>query len=259
MYEEIGESTKNTQIFMIVWNLKLKFNQKVNKIDICTPNFSLNATNIEDKVNWIHLERFDDKFKIDSNFSSFQFKRCTTYLINPLTNTVFAEYKDFDTFSWKHYDRSWSEEMQIVFEVMMQSTAIDPPIIWQHFDTETLSQSNTNDILLNISETDLTSYTVLSDQSRSCVVKRISKENNHHTFGIFPEKVSQNWNLLTLMLQKLENNVWEWQYQQTTSSRMCGRYFPNTNPVVIVKIMEIHTSFENVRPSGLQQYSNGEA
>lgn len=235
-----------TQTFMISWNLIIKCKNKVQKIDIYTPQFSLNPSNKNDKIHSIRLERFGDKLKIDSNILNIkEFKTCTTYMMKPLSNTIEAEFNGFDTFSWNHNELKWNEVIKFVFEVKMHCTAVDPPVIWQHFDTETKTPINNNDILLGLLEADTMYYIVRNNRGHKCIVKRISYMNNYHTISIRPEETTENWNLLTRMLKKLENNVWEWQYQHTTNVRPYGRYFAETTDVIVVEIMELTTINSN--------------
>lgn len=243
--EELGKKVNNTKIFMVVWDLNLKFKHKVSKIDIYTPLFSLNQTDNEDKVNWIRLETFHDQLKIDSNFSSLKhFKSCTTYIINPFNNMVVVEYKGFDTFRWIHNEWSWGEEMQIHFDVEMHcADSMDPPIIWLHYKTVIQPPINNNDKLVGLSGSVMDLHTVISDQGTACFVKRNSLLNNYHSIGICPVNTTGDWNLLTVMLSELENNDWEWSFQHTTHFRVCGTYFPTASPVIIVQILELRTTF----------------
>lgn len=243
MIASIAQESKNSQLFMIVWNLDLKFKQKVSKIDISTPLFSLNRNNVNEIVNWIHLERFDDKLRIESNFADLKgFLKCTTYILNPETITVIAAYKDFDTFAWTLNGVSWSQPLQFVFEVEMRCPLFASPRIWQHFDTETQIPLNANAILLNLTAADMAAYTVRSDQGRPCSVQRISILDGYLTVGISPENATENWDLLTVMLCKVDDNVYEWQFQHTTNAIICGKFFPKTSPVIIIEIMELRTT-----------------
>lgn len=246
MDSDSGDEVEKNQKFMIVWKLNLKYNHNMNKIEIYTPHFSLNPTNKEETVNWIRLERFEDKLKIESNFAfKKELKSCSTYMMHPLLHKALAEYRGFGTFSWKHIECCWSEEMRIIFEVEMQYSASGTPIIWQHCSTKTRPSVNTG-IFLDLKESDMANHTVLNDQRVSCVVKRISHmTNTEHSLVITPKEAPENWNLLAVIVKKLENNVFEWQYQHTTNSRTYGSYFPNTTPVIIIDILDLYTSLEN--------------
>lgn len=59
----------NIQTLMIVWDVNLRITNKVDKIDIFTPLFSLNPNNRENSK-WIRLLITGGKLYIASNFSS---------------------------------------------------------------------------------------------------------------------------------------------------------------------------------------------
>lgn len=244
MYEMNGcTAEENTQVHMIIWNLNIKFQHIVHKIEISTPLFSLNSENIDDKVNFIRLERFDDSFKTEAVFSSYhQFKCCSTYILNPLTNTVLAEFRNFDTFPWLMDWFSWSTALQFIFKVEFYCATFDSPRIWQHFDTETQSPFNTNAILLHLHDIDTAWYSVHSDQGRACCVHWNPYETvDYNTVNIYPVELTRDWNLLTVVLHKFEHNEWEYQFQNTTNTRIYGRYYPRSCPVIVVEVMELYT------------------
>lgn len=191
--------------------------------------------------------RAEDKLLIESNLSLIkEFKGCTTYMINPSTNKVVEIFEGIKEFSWNQTEWSWSEKMRFVFELKMECVAsADSSIAWQYCTTQTMPTINTNGILLNLPESDTASHTVLNDQAVSCSVKR-NRSSSIKDVTIKPAEATENWNLLTVMLNQLGDNVLDWEYQHTNDSFPNGRSFPTSNAVIVMEIKELSTSIENM-------------
>lgn len=238
--------------FTIVWDINLKITNKVDNIDIFSPLFSIKSNNSEG-TNWFQLRRFADKIKICSNFCSItELKRCTTYMINPIASTLLEVYEGFKDFTWKKHD--WSEKMRFVFEVEMECDV--PAVqatIWKHFTTEINPAINTKAALLYL-DPGTDTNTVVNSSGVSCVVKRYG--NEVHSIIIEPNTPTENWNLLTIMLKKLENNDWQWCYLHTTDLVLTGRHFPKFQPFIVFEINELITSIEDISDLELAAFTS---
>lgn len=163
----------NTNTNMIVFDIKLIISNKVNKIDIFMPIFSLNAMESENKK-WIRIKRDNSKINIESNFSTIKaLKSCTTYMINPIKCTVLDVYKGFEHFAWLQHE--WSKSMRFVFEVQLHSDSLAAqPTVWKHCITEMPSPLNTNATLLKL-ENDSSIDSFVNSERVACVVIRNNK------------------------------------------------------------------------------------
>lgn len=235
----------NIQTYMIVWDVNVKIINKAYKVDIFIPLFRLTSTETK-KKNWIRIETYDDVISIQSNLSSIKdFKRCTTFMINPVNNKILDVFKGFEKFTWK--SNGWSEKMQFVFELGMQcdSSAVQP-IIWKRFTTELKPPISTNDILLNL-DSETSNHTVLNKQGVSCIVERYTTNTNEHNITVIPENPTKNWNLLTtVIVRSVENNMLDRYYFHTNSSSWKGRCFVEFKCFVIFEINEMSISQKNM-------------
>lgn len=235
----------HVQTYMIVWDVNLNLTTKNASFDFITPEFYLNPTETKNK-NWIRLYRYPENINISSNLSSInELRRCTIYMMDPSINTVTDVFKGFAEFPWK--GNEWREKMRFVFELEMQhSTSADSPIIWKRCTTEVKSPVDTNVMSLNL-DSKTETHIVLNNQGASCAVKRYLGENTTYEFDIIPENPAENWNLLSVMLRKKENNVWVWYYLHTTSTKgHYGRMYNAFEPLIILEIKELTTRLENM-------------
>lgn len=242
--ETLASEALNLQTFMIVWDINFEIIKNVDRIDIVSPLFPLNES---ENTNWFRIYRFDDKISIDSNLLAIEaVKLCTTYMINPLKCKLLDNYNGLTVFTWSKHD--WSDNMRFVFEVKMEykASAVQGTI-WKHLITKTRSALNTNGILLTLNAEKVT-HTVVNNRGNSCVVKRAADGIG---LSIEPETSTEDWNLLTVMLQKLDNNDWEWSYLHThPGTTNCNR--KNSQkclPMIVFEIYEWITSVENMSAS----------
>lgn len=245
MAESHDEVPQNRQVFTIVWNLHLNFKHKVKLIDILTPPFSLKRKTAEQRTNCVRLKRDDDMLKISSNFAhAKKFKRCTTYFINPVTHAIIGEYEHFGMYGWTHDDTvSWSQPLRIVFVIQMSCRAAEPPIIWQHYYTTLRPPIQANATTLFLSRTDMTHHIVRNDQGCNCVVRRVQLLDNVTAVEICPaDETSATYSLLAVVLNRLDDDIWKWQFQHTTNATGCGQYFLKTYPILIIDVMELCTT-----------------
>lgn len=240
------EDVKNIQTYMIVWDVSLNITAcKSPQVDILTPLFHLDSKKI---TNWIRLQTIDSSINIKSNLSSLsKFKGCTTYMINPLTNTVTEVYEGFAKFAWTHND--WSKKMRFVFELKMQcaSTAVRT-VIWKQCTTEIKPSLSTTSLLLKL-ESRMSTNKVYNSQKNLCLIDRYSSTNTNTNdiVNIGPARPPKNWDLLTIILRKLENDVWEWYYMHTSAeARWIGRSFKTFYQLIIFEIKELSSTLKDM-------------
>lgn len=240
---------RNTQIFMIVWDIDLKIVKKESHVDISTPRFSINPTRTEN-VNWIQLQGFDNQFIIFSNLSTLRdFKVVTTYLINPATNTIVDEYNGFETFSWNN--NQLCEKKRFVFKLKMQSaSSAVSPIIWIRCATEIKPPINKDGIILNLDSISST-QAVLNNQGVLCEINTYQRASTYN-FNIIPEKPTENWNFLTEMLRKKSDNIWELCYFHTAANSFVGRSSTKFYPRIIFEVKELNQSVDNMSVSDIE-------
>lgn len=254
------------QTYIIIWDVKILIIYKEYNVDILLPLSVLSLTE-KGNTNWIGIDACSDKIEIRSNLSnSKEFIKCSTFVIDPATNTILEIYKGFETFTWNQ--NKWSENMRFVFELeMLCSSSPDPQIKWKRFTTEIKPPVNTKKLLLSL-ESEICTHTVLNNQGVSCEVKRYPTADTNcshpHCFRIIPEKPSKNWNLLTVMLRQLDNNVLKWHYLHTLETVRThtivdywkGKCLQKCDPVIIYQIKELNTSVNKMSESDIAAIRN---
>lgn len=239
----------NTEKYMIVWDVNLRITSLKHNIILQTPNFYINTIKTNSNEIYIKIDADHTEFNrltIGSNFSCHkEFKGCNTYMINPSSGDVMDVFKGFAEFQFNY--NIWSEKFRFVFELKMQCSSLDvPTTIWKHCSTELLPTINSNYIMLDIDSEIAQKHTVSSNQGLTCVVNcATDKYEYDHRIYTYPEKREGAWNLLTIMLQKQNNNVKKWHYFQT-NSRYRGRNYKNHFPYSIIEIKELYTSLTDM-------------
>lgn len=233
------------QTYMLVWDVNLKILNKAYNVDIFLPLFCLTSTEIK-KKNWIRIETYNDVLNVQSNLTSIkEFKRCTTFIMDPTTEKVRDVYRGFEKFTWNK--NGWSDKMQFVFELEMQcdSSAVRP-VIWKRFITKLKPSINPDGILLNL-DSEKVIHVVRNNQGVSCVAERYPTNPKEHNITVIPEDPSKNWNLLTTAIVRTkENNLSERYYFHTTSTGWQGRCFADFKRFVIFEINELSISLEDM-------------
>lgn len=233
------------QTFAIIWDINLKITHKVDAIDMVSPQFSLNP-NKNKKTKWIRFEKVADKITIKSNFSSLkELKKCTTFVLNPLTCALQDVYDGFGQFH--RVQHVWNERMRLVFELEMQC---DPntvqSTIWKYCITELKPPIHANAKPLNLDATTAT-HRVANNRGISCVVECFAE---HEMYKLRISGTFENRNLFTVMLRKAENNTLYWYYLNTTNT-IPARSFIKFQPIIIMEIHELQTSLETMSASEL--------
>lgn len=243
--EEQNGGDMHIQTLIILWDINLKINTKGGDVDIFTPTFSFSSAGTEN-ANWIRLYACKKTITIISNFSSKkEFISCTTFRINPTTNTVLVVYKGFKSFSWNN--NKWSKKMRFVFELKLQcASAADPPIIWKRCAIEIQPPTNMNGLLLTL-ESESGSHTVQNNQGVRCVVKsyRNANASSPYSLDVSPATPVDNWNLFTVMVRKLEDNILQWNFWHSRSANP-SRSYQKFYPHIIFEIKELIMSFVNM-------------
>lgn len=229
------------QTFMIVWDINLENTPKVDGIDIVTPLFALDPTEADTK--WIRLVKENHTIRFISNFAlRTELLAFTAYVIDPAASTCLYIFNGFDmAFEWERHE--WSPKMRVVFEAeWLCNASVVQPAIWKRCVTETRPALHTAGMWLNV-EASAATHEVVNNRKRSCVVKKFT-ENAWHKLNIEPKApTAPEWNLLTVMLRKLENNALEWHHIHTTNNSQCdGRFFKTFQPIIITEIYELSTT-----------------
>lgn len=258
MEEEEIYGIADTQTYMIVWDVKLQIESVfLSNIDILTPLLCLNPNEPGGRKNWIRL-LFKGKLHcitISSDFmSTKEFKGCTTYMLNPYTNKVLDVFKGFRKFIF--FQHVWRKKIRFIFEIKMQCHSQDvQPVIWQRCSTVIKPPINVDGISLTI-KSETINQKVLNNQENACLVTSYPAENGHE-LRIIPEKPSEIWNIFTIMLKRLENNVLEWYYLHTTSiDGWSGRTYPKYYRFIVLEIKELSTSVEKMEKDDIEAVSS---
>lgn len=251
----MDEITQHIQTYMIVWNVNLEITTTENLIVISTPLFYLKCSEA-DNQNWIKIYANTEMtaINITSNISSIRaFKGCTTYLISPSTRRVLDVFRGFGYSNCNQHILSGN--VQFVFEIRMQcDDAAVPAILWKQCSTKIKQPINADEILLKVGADSV--HTVSNNQNSSCVVAA-SKMDLFHCVDVAAtaENHAENWNLFTLILQRMENNVWRFVYIHTF--KQCTSQALRTHsPFIIYGIKELQMSLENVKVSEISAISS---
>lgn len=239
----------NIEKYMIVWDVNLRITTLKHNIILQTPNFYINQIKSDGNEIYIKIDANHAEFNrltIGSNFSCHKaFKGCNTYVINPTSGEVLDIFKGFEEFQFNY--NMWTDKFRLVFELKMQCiSSTVPPTVWKHCSTELLPTINSNYIMLDIDSEIAQKHTVSSNQGLACVVNCATDKHEYdHRIYTYPVNRTKTWNLLTIILQKLNKNDLKWHYFQT-NSRYRGRNYKNHFPYTIIEIKELSTSLADM-------------
>lgn len=249
-----GSESPNIQTFMIVWDVDLKIKNTLYRIDIHSPAFSIDP-NKGEHTDSVRVLINGDLIRIQAYIYSI-YSRCNTYVINPSTCTLLNIYNDFEENTWTEI--KWSEKIRFVFEVDIDCEApAAQSIIWKRVITETRPAINANGILLSL-DAEQATHTVVNNRGVKCIVEGCIIENKYNLL-IVPETRSGNWNLLTLMLEKQQNNDWTSYYVHTTGMpflRANGRAEEKFRPRIVLEIHELIQSLTDISDSEIATIIN---
>lgn len=124
----------------------------------------------------------------------------------------------------------------------MKTAAAVQPVIWKRCTTEIRPHIiKESKALCLYSET--AKYKVKNNQGVACKIVTLPLKRNAYAVYVHPEIHSDNYNLFTIMLKRLENNVMEWNYWHTTS---LGQWHGRTlsHNLIVLEINDLSTSSE---------------